>query len=79
VSCDPKLDEFVRANELRPQWFRGFQHHIRMVVIPHLEERERLLMEVTALRADLQGMIEKDARRPRKDTKATAGLVGSPA
>jgi hypothetical protein len=51
VSCDPRLDEFIRANELRPAFFRNVQTHIKNVVIPQLEELAALRVEVEALRA----------------------------
>jgi len=52
--ADPLLEEFARApGSLRPDFFRRVQRHIRDVINPQLDERDRLLEENAQLRADL--------------------------
>jgi len=53
------LDEFCRAGELRPGKLHQFQREFRDQIQPLLDERERLLEENAALRAQLEAQPAK--------------------
>ena len=50
----PLIDEFCRAQQLHPEFFRRCQRVFREEVQSQLDERERLLTENADLRAQLE-------------------------
>jgi hypothetical protein len=65
----PLIDEFCRAHELRPEFFRRCQREFRSEVQPMLDQREQLLVENAALTAEVADLKEK---LDRKRTKVSA-------
>lgn len=53
------IDEFCRARELRPEFFRRCQRVFREEVQTQLDEREVLLAENADLKARLELLITK--------------------
>src|SRR5688572_10984044 len=43
--ADPKLEEFCRAHDFKPNFLRDMQRYLRDEIQPKLEEREQLLAE----------------------------------
>lgn len=43
--ADPKLEEFCRAHDFKPNFLRDMQRYLRDEIQPKLEERDRLLAE----------------------------------
>ena len=60
----PAINEFCRIfalDQMRPQAFRRFQRVFRDEVQPQLDERERLLEENAALKAEIETLREQQA------------------
>lgn len=78
----PLLDEFCRAQTLRPEFLRRCQRELRDAIVPQLDERDRLLVENAALKAERARLIQDlstykadaDARakRPKSESKTGA-------
>lgn len=62
----PLVDEFCRAHELRPEFFRRCQRVFRDEVQPQLDERERLIEENHSLLEQLNALKKKTAKRPEE-------------
>lgn len=61
---DPMIEQFVRANEIRPGWFRQFQRYLVDNVQVRLDEHEAMLPELEALRAEVETLkADKKAKR----------------
>jgi len=58
----PLVEEFCRAGQLRPDFFRRCQRVFRAEVIPQLDERETLLAENATLKAEVAGLKAKKAK-----------------
>lgn len=59
----PLIDEFCRAHELRPEFFRRCQREFRNEVQPMLDQREQLLVENAALKAQVAELTAKADRK----------------
>lgn len=66
--ADPKLEEFCRAHDFKPNFLRDMQRYLRDEIQPKLEERERLLDEVSSLKA-------KTSREPKVRPAIDAATV----
>lgn len=64
---DPKLEEFTRARELQPRFFRDMQSYLRDVIQPKLDERERMIEDITALTEENRELKKKLAGRGKAE------------
>lgn len=55
----PLIDEFCRAHELQPTFFRRCQREFRSEVQPLLDQREVLIVENADLKAQLAEVTAK--------------------
>jgi len=69
----PLIDEFCRAQQLHPEFFRRCQRVFRDEVQAQLDERERLLVENAALRAQLEESRSTAETRHRHRIREGAG------
>jgi len=71
---DPKLEEFTRARELQPHFFRNLQTYVRDIVQPKLDAYDRLIDELAALTDENRELKKKLAGRKGEAAREQAAV-----